>query len=46
MPTKSTTTTGTNNIRQQIISKTPRVKRKRLNTKQKEAAEPPAGKSE
>lgn len=35
MPTKSTSTGQSANVRQQIISKTPRVKRKRLNTKQK-----------
>lgn len=33
--TKSTSTNQAANVRQQIISKTPRVKRKRLNTKQK-----------
>ena len=33
MPTKSSSTNHASNVRQQIISKTPRVKRKRLNTK-------------
>jgi hypothetical protein len=47
MPTTSTITkssTANNNVRQQIISKTPRVKRKRLNTKQKDIVETVIGK--
>ena len=41
MPTKTSSTSinNNNNIRQQIISKTPRVKRKKSNNKQKEIVE-------
>jgi hypothetical protein len=40
MPTATKSSSSTNNnIRQQIISKTPRIKRKRLNKKQKDVVE-------
>jgi hypothetical protein len=37
--TKSSSSSSNNNVRQQIISKTPRIKRKRLNKKQKDIVE-------
>jgi hypothetical protein len=41
MPTAATksSTAANTNVRQQIISKTPRIKRKRLNNKQKNIVE-------
>lgn len=49
MPTKGSSATpitpssSNTNIRQQIISKTPRIKRKRLNTKEKKVIETVTG---
>ncbi len=40
MPTATKSSSlSNNNVRQQIISKTPRIKRKRLNKKQKDIVE-------